>query len=461
VPNETEVAISIPPNSGKRRWLPGARHRSGSARAGVDGRVPVGGGPHENGVGDRLAVGHGALVVLLLDHGLELSREGLLQAVDGRQIFELHGWVVTQLIPAFSLHLTTIPSFPPTQIPDALFTALEKLKRQTARHRGRQVLAEVQNALVEQSVLHELDQVAELLPGKPDRPEEQRIDAGLEDPLNRAFKEIVGDLVDARVIAKQRNSDVEVVRDGGFQCAEGAVVEEGWSHLQVAQRRGAKGIPQRGIALRLLEPEVLILAGTIEDRVAGAKAENRRDLGAADAVRREVAEHLVRRTSDRVALDAPGSAEKKQGAALLTLCHRPCLAAGKPVQRRVCGGEAGLELGDRAPPHADGNAAGRQRHAAVVDLTELLEVGWNRIKPGVHGSLDREIVESRLVGRRQDLPVAVVELEMAAAEGPRIGGDSGEPSHLHQFGRRERPLSRQERRFAEDDVFGGWELESQ
>jgi hypothetical protein len=50
----------------------------------------------------------------------------------------------------------------------------------------------VQNALVEQSVLHELDQVAELLPGKSDRPAEQRIDAGLEDPLDRAFKEVAG-----------------------------------------------------------------------------------------------------------------------------------------------------------------------------------------------------------------------------------------------------------------------------
>jgi hypothetical protein len=58
----------------------------------VDGRVPVGGGLRVKGVGDRLAMGHGALVVLLLELSLELGREGLLQGVDDRQVFELQRW---------------------------------------------------------------------------------------------------------------------------------------------------------------------------------------------------------------------------------------------------------------------------------------------------------------------------------------------------------------------------------
>jgi len=85
--------------------------------------------------------------------------------------------------------------FPAPKHSAVLFAALEELKRQAARHRGREALAEVQNALVEQSVLHELDQVTELLPGKPDRLAEQRIDAGLDDPLDRAFKEVAGTLL--------------------------------------------------------------------------------------------------------------------------------------------------------------------------------------------------------------------------------------------------------------------------
>ena len=139
-------------------------------------------------------------------------------------------------------------------------------------------------------------------------------------------------------------------------------------------------------------------------------------------------------------------------------CVIAVLASGKLVQWRVCGGEAGLELGDRRrmlmvmPP-----AAGTRRYRP----RRTFRGRRNRIEPGVDGSLDGEIVESRLIGRRQGLPVAVVELEMAAAEGPRVGSNSSEPSHLHQFSRRERPLSGQERRFVKDDVFGGRELESQ
>ena len=110
------------------------------------------------------------------------------------------------------------------------------------------------------------------------------------------------------------------------------------------------------------------------------------------------------------------------------------LAAGEPVQRRVGGGEARLKLGDRPPPHADGDAPGRQGDAAVEDLAELFEVGGNRIEPRVDGGLDGEIVEASLVGGRQGLPAAVVEWEVAGAEGPCVPGDSREPGHLHQLG---------------------------
>ena len=57
-------------------------------------------------------------------------------------------------------------------------------------------------------------------------------------------------MVDDRVIVSQRSLDVEMVRNRRLQRAEGSVVEEGRGHLQVAQRRGAEGVPQRRIAAR-------------------------------------------------------------------------------------------------------------------------------------------------------------------------------------------------------------------
>ena len=87
-------------------------------------------------------------------------------------------------------------------------------------------------------------------------------------------------------------------------------MEEGRSGLEVAERRGAERVAQRRIALGLLEAEVLVLAGPIEDRVAGPDAEHRRELGATDPVRLEVAEHLVP-AGDGVAGNAVGPAEEE------------------------------------------------------------------------------------------------------------------------------------------------------
>jgi hypothetical protein len=50
-----------------------------------------------------------------------------------------------------------------------LLTPLEELKRHTARHRFRDVLAKLKDTFIEKAVAHELNQVAELFLGKPDR----------------------------------------------------------------------------------------------------------------------------------------------------------------------------------------------------------------------------------------------------------------------------------------------------
>ena len=49
--------------------------------------------------------------------------------------------------------------------------------------------------------------------------------------------------------------------------------------------------------------EIFVLTGAVEDHVAGADAEHGRELWAADAVRAEIAEHLVRRTGQDRPID--------------------------------------------------------------------------------------------------------------------------------------------------------------
>ncbi len=155
-----------------------------------------------------------------------------------------------------------------------------------------------------------------------------------------------------------------MVHDRGLERVEGSIVKEGRRHLQIAERCGAEHVTQSRIALRLLEAEVFVLARAVEDHVARPDAEQRRKLWAADSVRLEVAEHLVRVAGHGVAADAACLTEKEQRAALLTRRHRVPLTAGEAIQRRIRGGEHSLKFCDRSPPHADRDAVrerGRRR----------------------------------------------------------------------------------------------------
>src|SRR4029434_10192832 len=108
-----------------------------------------------------------------------------------------------------------------------------------------------------------------------------------------------------------------MVRDRRLQRAEGPIVEERQGGLQVPERRGAEGVSQRRIPLGLLEAKVLVLAGTIEDRIASPNAKHRGDLGTADAMGFKSAEHLVCLTANGMAGHAVRLAEEEQRAALL------------------------------------------------------------------------------------------------------------------------------------------------
>ena len=76
---------------------------------------------------------------------------------------------------------------------------------------------------------------------------------------------------------------------------ERAVVEEAGCDGEIPQRRRPELVPIRRIARDLLEAEILVASGAVEQHVARARAEVRRDLRSADDVLCEVAEHLVRR----------------------------------------------------------------------------------------------------------------------------------------------------------------------
>src|SRR5262245_27972532 len=232
----------------------------------------------------------------------------------------------------------------------------ECLQRQPARYRSGDLRAEVEDALVEEPVPHEVDQITELVFVEPDRLPEQRVDTGREDAFERAHLEVGGGLVGLRVMAARRANDVKVVSDGRLDRADSAVVEKGRGDFEIPQGRRAEHVPLRGIVRGLFDAEIFMFVRAIEDDVARTDAKLREELWSADAVQLEVAEHLVRQAGHGVAGDTPGLAEEQKRAALLAPGHRVLLTPGKSVERRIRGGEGGLELGDGAPPHADGDA---------------------------------------------------------------------------------------------------------
>ena len=252
-----------------------------------------------------------------------------------------------------------------------------------------------------------------------------------------------------------------MVPDRRLQGPKGPVVEIGRGYFQVTQRRGAEGVPQRSITLRLLVAKILVLASSVEDHVACADAEHRYELRAADTARLEVAKHLIGLARNRVAGNTSGFAEKKQRTSFLAQRHCTSIAARETIERRIRGSQGCLELGDGAPAHVDRDAAARQRNSAVEYPPELFQILGNGIQSSVDGNLNGEVVESGSIGYRQDLAMAVVKLEMAWAEVAWIGGNSSEPRHLDQLGRRDRGLRCEQGWYVGDQGFGKREFESQ
>lgn len=65
--------------------------------------------------------------------------------------------------------------------------------------------------------------------------------------------------------------------------------------------------------------------------------------------------------------------------------NRAGLPAREPVERRVGGRQAGLELRERQPAHVDRDPAGAQRDAAVEHLAELLQIDGVDVEARVDG----------------------------------------------------------------------------
>src|SRR5436305_98489 len=119
----------------------------------------------------------------------------------------------------------------------------------------------------------------------------------------------------------------------------------------VAQRRGSKLIAIGRQAGILLQAEIFVGVQTIEDRIAFAYAEIRRNLGHSDDVVIEVAEHFVGLAADRVAPYTFPFAEENERALLLSVRHGSRLTSGEVVYRRVRENQGELKLGNRLRKH--------------------------------------------------------------------------------------------------------------
>src|SRR5262245_36177839 len=160
----------------------------------------------------------------------------------------------------------------------------ECLQRQPARHRSGDLRAEAEDAIVEEPVPHEVDQITERVSVERDRLPEQRVDTGREDAFERAHLEVGGDIVGIRVIDAQRVNNVKVVSDGRLDRAESAVVEKGRGDLEIPQGRRAEHVPLRGIVRGLFDAEIFIFVRAIEDDVARTDPKLGEELWSADAV---------------------------------------------------------------------------------------------------------------------------------------------------------------------------------
>jgi hypothetical protein len=145
---------------------------------------------------------------------------------------------------------------------------LESKDRQAARHGRRDQRAKLprHRAVVEEAVAHEMQEVPEFMFRQADGRGEQWINAG-QHRLDRPepVAKVSADTGECRDVLPRGIEHVEMVPNRVLQARERAVVEESRLQRHVAKRRAAELVAVRGIAGDLLQPEILVLAGTIED----------------------------------------------------------------------------------------------------------------------------------------------------------------------------------------------------
>src|SRR5262249_13758001 len=111
----------------------------------------------------------------------------------------------------------------------------------------------------------------------------------------------------------------------------------------------------------------------------------------------EIAEHLVRRSRDRMARDAAGRAEEEERALLLLAGERVAPTARELVDRGIRERQGELELGDGLPEHVE-----RDRPTSPdlgKGLSEEPPVCGDGVQPPEHLRADRVVVAREVEAR--------------------------------------------------------------
>src|SRR5438045_3041977 len=123
--------------------------------------------------------------------------------------------------------------------------------------------------------------------------------------------------------------------DRVFDPGESAVVKKGRGERNIPERGRTELVAVGGETGDLLQAEVFILAGPVEDHIAPSDSEKWGDLRHSDYVHLEIAEHLVRLPRHRVTAHAFACAEKHQSSLLFRFAHGIGVASRELVYRGV------------------------------------------------------------------------------------------------------------------------------
>ena len=284
-------------------------------------------------------------------------------------------------------------------------------------------------ARVEEPVAHERDEVREL--GRLQTHRAQQRAQALDDRVDRAQprRQIRSDALGRRDVPAVRGLGIVVVPDRVLERREGAVVEEGRLQGDVAQRGGAELVPVGRVARDLLAGRSPRPRPGRRTELSVLGAELRRDLRNADDVDREVAEHLVRRARDRVALHAAGLAEEQQRPALLRVGQRVAVAPREPVDRRV--GEVSANSNSAIAWPNMSKVIGRPRR------TRRIERPNGGGSPGVALSAAEHGLADRLVAVADS---SILRRARACRARSSLGAPVREAGHLGPLGRRDEGL---------------------